>query len=60
MWPRDNGRAILGVSKGVIAFILSFKLSRNTDGHNRILKSSATTFWLSQMSNNFVRSSIIN
>jgi len=60
MWSRDSERGILGVSKGVIAFIVSFKLFRNTDRHSRTLKSSATTFWRFQMSNNIARCSIIN
>ena len=59
MWSRDNGREIICVSKGVIAFILSFKLPRNTKRHSRIFKCSATPFWWSQLSNNFVRFSIV-
>jgi len=59
MWSRDNGRATLGVSEGVIAFILRFKLSRNIKRHSRIFKCSATPFWWSQLSNNLVRFSII-
>ena len=60
MWSRDSGQGILGVSKGVIAFIANFKPFRNTDRHSRILKSSATPFWWFQISNNIMRCSIIN
>ena len=60
MWSRDNGWATIGVSKGVIAFILSFKLSRNTERRRRIRQYSAAPFWLSQMSNNLARCSTIN
>ena len=60
MWSRDSGRGILGVSKGVIAFIVSFKLFRNTDRHSRIHKPSAKPFWWFQMSNNIACFSIIN